>query len=1477
MKDLLKVFIMGLIAALLILPGCSNNSGGSSNADNQITGGFTYKVAAVYEKSTGRSGKRAPQNLKGTMTITNQADMSTQIVDWYVVIDEQAFTATSNKTYVLVPGDYTFDLVVDADAGNHQYVGSSSLVTIADDGGQTVRITIRPVIGDITTVIDLTELSAFKLSYPAAELVDVANPRIGIAVNGGPIQMFSINTASGLFEEEIPTTPMWSSGYIKLVPGNYHLDLTLYTGATLIGKSINIQENVSVYSDDLTMDIIPLYGEAVVNLPMEGSDAVFNLVIPNEIVEEVGGTFNLFTLFQLEGTTGANADASGDQIRTVPMTPGSWQPCDTDPDSHCAAVTLSNMRYDVSTLMLMFADMAGNETVGMGYLYPIELNDSAISHTIAVTLVRRNIIGGHILGILGVNVYDLENNPVPGATILSNNVPVGITGLGGTFGTAGYVKLYLQAGVQTIRAEYDTGSGLLAKNQEIDLSPLEILSIDLVVEPADCSTMDCNQLVSDSTCAMLGDPSIPTCDCTDGWSGTNCQDYDPCWSTATCNVAGGGGTCADAGGAEPSSAECTCNEFWTSTNDTDPLTTCDIPPAICDGVDCNQANNGGNCQDNGGVPMCACNPGFSGSACEIWDPCATELNACNQNEGQGTCVDNGGLADCTCTTGWLIGDGSCNDPDWCVSDPCNSNGTCNEAEETCSCDSPYTGTDCLARIDDDIITCRYDSAQSTGNCADYPMVEDWDLTEATAHCTVNATATPPNMVLVTGDSCLVQNANAGGAIDRCYAPELCGTFPNAAACSVANGDDHDALYYYAYLMDGYQNVCSSFIQGEYQDGPFLQVPYSVSTLCDGVVCGANSACNPADGSCVCLPGFSGVNCEIDACDSMDCGANGSCAAGACECTGGWTGDNCEVAPPTDSCNPAEFPEATYYCNLKGPYTEEAEECTIYIGTSWTDTEASTECSEEGYSSPIDAVISENPCDCTKPVVGYCLKPKAGKEALTIYYFEGSFATGVADEDMIKGICESSYGGTWTSGGQAPVVQTYALMDEAYAAMNPTEGVLVYPDCTDVADASGDIPCLDTLVQNDDYIIFSPDTTDDPTAGLIIYPGAGVDPRAYAPAAQMITKKGYQVFIVPMTSNFALPEYHRAGIVISENPAIVDWFIAGHSMGGTAAARYIMENPTDLDGLIMWGSYTDESYSIAAVDIDVMSLYGSRDGLSTVQKVTVDNVAYLPSDTRYYSLLGGNHAQFGYYGLQDGDLDSGISREHQHDLFASATVYHMKSVIESAGDDITLGYATINDLFESVDGKEITWPEEVQLIVGNVDAAFTMNEIEAVTYDNLAGGFVDSKAALDPVTGIVTIRSFQYQYANADDLSLPPIYTGEFWVKSKLQDTLVSDLGYTAAGPRQYCQDVNEAIINWALTETGGAALLPQLADASYATGGEWVPAEMTFIEDGGIYTLTSAYLEVEPDDPTAPEGGDGVIYCKVWGPARALVWALKGQ
>jgi dienelactone hydrolase len=177
-------------------------------------------------------------------------------------------------------------------------------------------------------------------------------------------------------------------------------------------------------------------------------------------------------------------------------------------------------------------------------------------------------------------------------------------------------------------------------------------------------------------------------------------------------------------------------------------------------------------------------------------------------------------------------------------------------------------------------------------------------------------------------------------------------------------------------------------------------------------------------------------------------------------------------------------------------------------------------------------------------------------------------------------------------------------------------------------------------------------------GLIYYPGARVDPKSYVPLAIDISKENITTFIPKMSFNFAVFSPNKALEIIRNNQDIDKWFIAGHSLGGAMAARVVYENPGIFEGLILNASYPAENNSLEDKDVRVLSIYAEYDGLATIEKI--DNSRdFLPTDTKYVLIEGGNHAQFGYYGPQNGDLEAEISREKQMEIIAREMIDFIK--------------------------------------------------------------------------------------------------------------------------------------------------------------------------------------------------------------------------
>jgi pimeloyl-ACP methyl ester carboxylesterase len=173
-------------------------------------------------------------------------------------------------------------------------------------------------------------------------------------------------------------------------------------------------------------------------------------------------------------------------------------------------------------------------------------------------------------------------------------------------------------------------------------------------------------------------------------------------------------------------------------------------------------------------------------------------------------------------------------------------------------------------------------------------------------------------------------------------------------------------------------------------------------------------------------------------------------------------------------------------------------------------------------------------------------------------------------------------------------------------------------------------------------------------GFIIYPGGHVDYRAYAPAAKGIAARGNLVVIVPMPLNLAVMDPDAALKVMAAYPEIKHWSIGGHSLGGAMAAHFIFQNPGVVDGLVLWASYSASNEDLSQSGIRVISISGTRDGLSTPEKIA-DSRPRLPEDTTWVGIEGGNHAQFGWYGDQPGDNAAEISHQDQQGQVIAATV------------------------------------------------------------------------------------------------------------------------------------------------------------------------------------------------------------------------------
>ena len=170
-----------------------------------------------------------------------------------------------------------------------------------------------------------------------------------------------------------------------------------------------------------------------------------------------------------------------------------------------------------------------------------------------------------------------------------------------------------------------------------------------------------------------------------------------------------------------------------------------------------------------------------------------------------------------------------------------------------------------------------------------------------------------------------------------------------------------------------------------------------------------------------------------------------------------------------------------------------------------------------------------------------------------------------------------------------------------------------------------------ITVQDNLTILSPTYPTD--TAIIFYPGAKVEAEAYLPLLDQIRQTGVACILVHMPFRMAIFDANAAEEVISQFPEFQHWYIAGHSMGGAMASQFASDHPDQVDGLILMGAYIYGDYP----DEKTLTIYGS------LNQSVEDHIDYTE---KIVEIAGGNHAQFGNYGPQKGDLPAAISAEEQ---------------------------------------------------------------------------------------------------------------------------------------------------------------------------------------------------------------------------------------
>ena len=170
--------------------------------------------------------------------------------------------------------------------------------------------------------------------------------------------------------------------------------------------------------------------------------------------------------------------------------------------------------------------------------------------------------------------------------------------------------------------------------------------------------------------------------------------------------------------------------------------------------------------------------------------------------------------------------------------------------------------------------------------------------------------------------------------------------------------------------------------------------------------------------------------------------------------------------------------------------------------------------------------------------------------------------------------------------------------------------------------------------------------------VIFYPGARVPAKAYAPVALEIVEEGYEIFLVNTPLNLAVLGWKKAGKIIDSRDETRTWVMAGHSMGGAMAARFVSQTDYPVSGLVLWAAYPPEGAKFSP-SLRVLSITGEEDKIISQKKVEKSKSQF-PETAEFVEIEGANHSQFGWYGFQSGDGEATISHIRQTELVAQRT-------------------------------------------------------------------------------------------------------------------------------------------------------------------------------------------------------------------------------
>ena len=180
----------------------------------------------------------------------------------------------------------------------------------------------------------------------------------------------------------------------------------------------------------------------------------------------------------------------------------------------------------------------------------------------------------------------------------------------------------------------------------------------------------------------------------------------------------------------------------------------------------------------------------------------------------------------------------------------------------------------------------------------------------------------------------------------------------------------------------------------------------------------------------------------------------------------------------------------------------------------------------------------------------------------------------------------------------------------------------------------------------DAIIYKP-VGIEPTVGVVFYAGNPVDYRDYGTLLTAIASAGYLVISPEFPLDTAALNVIAGEEYMKQYPDIQEWFLAGHSHGGGVSTVELALRPNLFKGLILIDSII--GVPVTQEGFPVLTFHATEDLAVPGYQHSILMAELAAADTTEVVIEGGNHAQFGDYGIQFNDGVAKISKEEQLDI------------------------------------------------------------------------------------------------------------------------------------------------------------------------------------------------------------------------------------